>query len=37
LSGEAKIKGSDIDGKTITVEGTLIYYKGKPEIEVTDA
>ena len=32
--GAKDIKG--LDGKTITVTGKVIDYKGKPEIEVTD-
>ena len=34
LRGEAK--NLPVDGKTITVTGQLIDYKGKPEIIVTD-
>jgi len=34
LKGEAK--RADLDGKTITVTGQVIDYKGKPEIIVTD-
>jgi len=37
LRGEAKSKGSDIDGKMIKVEGKLVNYKDKPEIIVTNA
>jgi hypothetical protein len=37
LRGEAKPKPADIDGKIVQVIGTLIEYKGKPEIIVTDA
>jgi hypothetical protein len=33
--GAKDIKG--LDGKTITITGKIIAYKGKPEIEVTDA
>ncbi|MES2275934.1 MAG: S1/P1 nuclease [Bacteroidota bacterium] len=36
LRGDAKALGSGIDGKTITVTGQLIDYKGKPEMVVTD-
>jgi hypothetical protein len=35
LRGDAKSLSSTIDGKTITVTGQLIDYKGKPEIIVT--
>jgi len=37
LRNDAKALASGIDGKTITVTGKLINYKGKPEIVVTDA
>jgi len=36
LKGDAKQLASQIEGKTISVEGTVIDYKGKPEIVVTD-
>jgi len=36
LKGKAKDLGNGLDGKTITVEGAVIDYKGKPEIIVTD-
>ncbi len=36
LKGDAKQIASQIEGKTVTVEGTVIDYKGKPEIVVTD-
>jgi len=36
LKGNAKALSGKIDGKTITIEGTVIEYKGKPEIIVTD-
>lgn len=35
LKGEAKSLASQIDGKYITVTGTVIDYKGRPEIVVT--
>lgn len=34
--GEAKSLGNKLEGKTITVSGDVIDYKGKPEIIVTD-
>jgi len=37
LKGDAKTPASRIDGKTIIVTGTLVDYKGKPEIIVTEA
>lgn len=37
LRDDAKAKGKDLDGKTVTVTGKLIDYKGKPEIIITDA
>ena len=36
LKGNAKTIASKIDGKTITVTGTLVDYKGKPEIVITN-
>jgi hypothetical protein len=36
LKGDAKQMTSQIESKAITVEGTVIDYKGKPEIVVTD-
>jgi len=36
LKGKAKDLGSQIADKTVTVEGEVIDYKGKPEIIVTD-
>ena len=36
LKGQAKELGNQIDTKTITVEGEVIDYKGKPEIIITD-
>ncbi|GAA4326979.1 hypothetical protein GCM10023149_30120 [Mucilaginibacter gynuensis] len=36
LKGKAKDPGTQIENKTITVEGEVIDYKGKPEIIVTD-
>jgi hypothetical protein len=36
LKGKAKELGSQLDNKTITVEGDVIDYRGKPEIIVTD-
>lgn len=36
LRSDAKSMGTQIDGKTITVTGKVIDYKGKPEIVVTD-
>ncbi|MDB5144531.1 MAG: hypothetical protein JWQ66_3244 [Mucilaginibacter sp.] len=36
LRGDAKALSTQIDGKTITVTGKVIDYKGKPEIVVTD-
>lgn len=35
LRGDAKALSTQIDGKTITVTGQVIDYKGKPEIVVT--
>ena len=37
LKGNAKELGSKLADKTITVEGEIIDYKGKPEIIVTDS
>ncbi|QEC74631.1 S1/P1 nuclease [Mucilaginibacter ginsenosidivorax] len=37
LKGDAKQMASQIEGKTISVEGTVIDYKGKPEIVITEA
>ncbi|MDB5129794.1 S1/P1 nuclease [Mucilaginibacter sp.] len=36
LRGDAKALSTQINGKTITVTGQVIDYKGKPEIVVTD-
>ncbi|WP_342647352.1 S1/P1 nuclease [Mucilaginibacter sp. CSA2-8R] len=36
LKGKAKELSSQIEGKTVTVEGEVIEYKGKPEIIITD-
>ena len=36
LKGKAKELGSQLENKTITVEGEVIDYKGKPEIIITD-
>jgi hypothetical protein len=36
LRGDAKALSSGIDGKTISVTGQVLDYKGKPEIVVTD-
>lgn len=36
LKGNAKTLSDKITGKTVTIEGTVINYKGKPEIIVTD-
>jgi hypothetical protein len=36
LKGDAKSLAAQIDGKYITVTGTVIDYKGKPEIVITD-
>jgi hypothetical protein len=36
LKGKAKDLGSQIDNRTITIEGEVIDYKGKPEIIITD-
>ena len=36
LRGEAKAIGQGLDGKTITVQGTVVQYKDKPEIVVSD-
>lgn len=36
LKGKAKDLGNQLDSKTITVEGEVVDYKGKPEIIVTD-
>jgi hypothetical protein len=36
LKGQAKDLGAGLENKTITVEGEVIDYKGKPEIIVTD-
>jgi hypothetical protein len=36
LKGPAKDLRSQLDNKTVTVEGEVIDYKGKPEIIVTD-
>jgi hypothetical protein len=36
LKGKAKEIGGQLENKTITVEGEVIDYKGKPEIIITD-
>ncbi|WP_426672054.1 S1/P1 nuclease [Mucilaginibacter sp. McL0603] len=36
LKGQAKDLGIGLDNKTITVEGEVIDYRGKPEIIITD-
>lgn len=36
LKGKAKELGSQLENKTITVEGEVVDYKGKPEIIITD-
>src|SRR6202000_3333378 len=36
LRGDAKSLGSSLEGKTITVTGKVVKYKGKPEIVVED-
>lgn len=36
LRGDARSLSTGIDGKTITITGQLMDYKGKPEIVVTD-
>jgi len=36
LKGTAKEKAADLDGKTLAIEGTVIDFKGKPEIVVSD-
>ena len=36
LRGDAKALAAQMDGKTITVSGQVVDYKGKPEIVVTD-
>jgi DNA/RNA endonuclease YhcR with UshA esterase domain len=36
LKGDAKKLADQITGKTITVQGKVIDYQGKPEIVVTD-
>jgi hypothetical protein len=36
LKGDAKSLGSGLDGKTVTITGQVIDYKGKPEIILTD-
>lgn len=36
LKGKAKELGNQLENKTITVEGEVIDYKGKPEIIITD-
>jgi hypothetical protein len=37
LKGNAKGLGNQLNDKTITVEGEVIDYKGKPEIIITDS
>lgn len=36
LKGEAKALGAQLEGKTVTVTGQVIDYKGKPEIIITN-
>lgn len=36
LKGNAKSLADKIEGKTITIEGTVISYKGKPEIIISE-
>ena len=36
LKGKAKELGNQLENKTITIEGVVIDYKGKPEIIITD-
>jgi hypothetical protein len=36
LKEKAKEVGGQLENKTITVEGKVIDYKGKPEIIITD-
>jgi len=36
VKGKAKLLAANIDGKTVTVTGQVIDYKGKPEIIVSD-
>ena len=36
LKGNAKALADKIDGKTIKIEGTVLEYKGKPEVIVTE-
>jgi hypothetical protein len=36
LKGDAKSLAPKIEGKTITIEGIVISYKGKPEIVISD-
>ena len=36
LRSSAKAQGENIDGKTVTLTGKVIDYKGRPEIEVSD-
>lgn len=36
LKGDAKQLASQMESKTVTVQGTVINYKGKPEIVVSD-
>lgn len=36
VKGDAKAVAANLDGKTLTVTGQVIDYKGKPEIIVTD-
>jgi len=37
LKGKAKELGNQLENKTITIEGVVIDYKGKPEIIITDS
>ena len=37
LKGNAKVLGTQLENKTIIVQGEVIDYKGKPEIIVTDS
>lgn len=36
LKGNAKVLGNQLNNKTVTVEGEVTDYKGKPEIIITD-
>ncbi|MDN5289046.1 MAG: hypothetical protein JWR38_5320 [Mucilaginibacter sp.] len=37
LKGNAKSLANQLDGKTVTVEGTIITYKDKPEVVISSA